>query len=69
MYYATAGQQAAQRGSSGGAIPIGGGAFPPITAIGRGGPPGFVARGAGEWDLLKRKNPFITPKCPVRSMY
>ncbi|CAD6583700.1 MAG: hypothetical protein TREMPRED_003636 [Tremellales sp. Tagirdzhanova-0007] len=51
MYYATAGQQAAQRGSSGGAIPIGGGAFPPITAIGRGGPPGFVARGADPNDF------------------
>jgi len=51
MYYATAGQQATQRGANGaGGIPVGGG-FPPIGAIGRGGPPGFATRGAGEFNF------------------
>jgi len=52
MFYATAGQQATHRGAGAGGVSVGGG-FPPIAAIGRGAPPGFATRGAGECFLAR----------------
>ncbi len=52
MFFATAGQQATHRGAGAGGVSVGGG-FPPIAAIGRGAPPGFATRGAGECFLAR----------------